>query len=306
MTALHYILGDWGTTRLRLFLMADDRIVDRADGPGIGSLTGTPADTLLAVAAPLRAQAAVCDLTLCGMAGSRNGLVEVAYAACPGNPVAWASSAHRLSLDGLAIAVAAGMACTDRTGAPDVMRGEETQIFGALKLDPKLAHGHQLIVLPGTHSKWARLQDGQIHQFRTWMTGELFTLLRDHSTLGRAGGVTGSDEEQRAGFAHGLDRAKAGDLGGALFEARSAQLRQDKSLGWAHGYLSGLLIGREIADAKERLGAYAAVTLIGETSLTALYQQALDASGATSACIDGGSAAIAGLQYVRSALRDLA
>ncbi len=300
------ILGDWGTTRLRLFLMDGDRIVDRADGPGIGNLTSAPADTLFAVAGPLLERARVTDMTLCGMAGSRNGLLEVPYAVCPGDMATWANASQHMVRDGIDIVVAAGLACADARDAPDVMRGEETQIFGGMMLDTALAQGQRTVVLPGTHSKWASLENGKVQQFRTWMTGELFGLLRDHSTLARAGGSSGQETDHQDGFAHGLNRSRDGDVSGSLFEARSAQLRLSRSQGWALGYLSGLLIGCEIADARARLSGVSAVTLIGDPSLTILYRQALDAEGIISTYVDGSSAAIAGLMGLRTALRGTA
>jgi 2-dehydro-3-deoxygalactonokinase len=103
--------------------------------------------------------------------------------------------------------------------SPDVMRGEEAQIFGACVRDPALAQGRRLIVLPGTHSKWALVEDGQVLAFRTVPTGELFALLRDGSTLGPKDSV-GDTAEEAAGFAEGLARAGEGAVLAGLFAAR--------------------------------------------------------------------------------------
>jgi 2-dehydro-3-deoxygalactonokinase len=172
------------------------------------------------------------------------------------------------------------------------MRGEETQIFGAAALDPTLAKGRAMIVLPGTHSKWAELIDGRVERFHTFPTGELFALLRGHSTLTRAGTDSTGRE---AGFADGLARAGTGLIAG-LFEARAAQLTEGKSLGWALGLLSGLLIGGELAEAlalaDDKPGR---ITLVGDPGLSALYTQAAERHGLPVSHFDGDACAIAGL-----------
>lgn len=284
------IFGDWGTSRLRLFRVdGDGRVTARANGPGIGSLPGSPADSLRATLAELVPGGKPDAVVLCGMAGSRNGLIEAPYAECPATAADWRGDAARFDLDGIAVSVLPGLACTTPAGAPDVMRGEETQIFGAMVVAPELASGRHVIALPGTHSKWARVEDGAVVGFQTWFTGELFALLRQHSTLAKAG----ADEEGQAeGFEAGLARADAdSDLTGALFTARAAQLREGRSHGWAMGYLSGLLIGHEVRAA----AGDESVTLIGAPSLTDAYRRALEARGVASQALDGEACAIAGL-----------
>lgn len=286
------ILGDWGTTRLRLFQVEDGRIVDRLNGPGIGQLADTPAATLAATLAPWREMAVQSGVMLCGMAGSRNGLVEVPYAACPADAGLWRQRIVTERVGGILVAVAPGLSCSNFAGRADVMRGEETQIFGAAAREPTLAKGRAMIVLPGTHSKWAELVDGRIERFHTFPTGELFALLRDHSTLTRAGSDIGGCE---AGFADGIARSGNGALAG-LFEARAAQLVEGKSLGWALGLLSGLLIGGEFCEAfglaEERPTR---IALIGDPGLCTLYTQAAEHFGLAIHQLDGDACTIAGL-----------
>lgn len=289
------IFGDWGTSRLRLFRMAGDRVVERSEGPGIGVLEGSPEEALRSALAGLRRQGETIDVVLCGMAGSRNGLVEVPYAECPATPAEWRARAVKIEAAGAAVTVMPGLACTTAAGAPDVMRGEETQIFGAIAADPALGRGRHIVALPGTHSKWAEIEDGAVVRFRTFLTGELFALLERQSTLTRAGD---DDSGTGAGFEAGLARARSDhDLLGALFTARSAQLREERSRGWATGYLSGLLIGHEIAAAAAGVGK---VTLIGAPALTASYVRALDGAGVAADVRDGDACAIAGLMLDRS------
>jgi 2-dehydro-3-deoxygalactonokinase len=284
------ILGDWGTSRLRLFRMDGDKVAARAEGPGIGALDGPAVVALRAALAELIAPGAEARIILCGMAGSRNGLVEAPYAECPAGLAEWRYQAARTVVDGAEVRVLPGLACVTPAGAPDVMRGEETQIFGAMALDPALAQGRHVIALPGTHCKWAVVEDGKVAGFQTWFTGELYALLAQHSTLARAGTDEGGREE---GFQAGLERAASDpDLSGALFTARAAQLREGRSHGWALGYLSGLLIGQEIGAASQG----EAVTLVGAPALTNAYVRAMAARGITSRVLDGEQCALAGLQ----------
>jgi 2-dehydro-3-deoxygalactonokinase len=292
MTMPMTILGDWGTTRLRLFRIEGDAIIDRLDGPGIGQLAASPAETLAVTLAPWHEVARGSGVTLCGMAGSRNGLVEVPYAPCPADAARWRQGIATIDVDGIAVAVAPGLSGANFAGRADVMRGEETQIFGAMALHPTLASGRTLLVLPGTHSKWAELIDGRIERFHTFPTGELFALLRDHSTLVRAGTDTAGRED---GFGAGLDRAGTGLLAG-LFEARAAQLVEGRSLGWALGLLSGLLIGGEFTEALALAGAQPQrIALIGDPGLSALYTQAAARHDLEVVPLDGDACSIAGL-----------
>lgn len=280
------ILGDWGTSRLRLFRADGQGGWTRRDGPGIGALEAPAADALREA---LGDWAGTAPVRLAGMVGARGALHEVPYVDCPADRAAWAAGAARLTLAGQPLTIAAGLAMPPGA-APDVMRGEETQIFGALALEPALAHGRQLIVHPGTHSKWAWLEDGVVRAFRTFFTGELYALLQQ-STLTRLPGAASGEAE---GFAAGLDRARDRDLLGALFAARAAQLREGRTPGWAKGYLSGLLIGHELAAA----GDGAAVTLIGAPGLTDAYARACDHQGRAHRTLDGDACVIAGLELL--------
>lgn len=298
MTGIRYqVLGDWGTSRLRLYLESDATVQAQIDGPGIGSLTGTPQHAFCAALDPWRQQYTIDRVILCGMAGSRNGLADVPYAPSPAGPAEWSARRRVLHIDGLDVAIGAGLCSVSAAGTPDVMRGEETQVFGAMQLHPALSQGRHLLVLPGTHSKWTQLEDGRITTFTTYMTGELFALLRQHSTLLKAGGDTGGEA---GGFAAGLARgaARSSGLTATLFETRSAQLMQQRSHAWATQFLSGLLIGNEIHDALTHPSAARSVTLIGDPQLTALYARGLEHARGTCMQLDGAECAIAGLRLL--------
>lgn len=289
------VFGDWGTSRLRLSLFDGDTKLAETDGPGIGALSTSPADTLLTALAPWRAQHALKRVILCGMAGSRSGVVEAPYAECPADATAWQAQAAELALDGLDIRVAPGLAGVAPSGAPDVMRGEETQIFGALALRPELAQGEHWFVLPGTHSKWACVREGRVLGFQTFLTGELFALLTERSSLLMGADRAENLADSAQGFDEGLARAREERPIGALFEARSAQLRASRSGAWAQGYLSGLLVGSEVAEAVRGAGARA-VTVIGAASLAERYGAALAAASVTSQALSGEACVLAGLR----------
>jgi 2-dehydro-3-deoxygalactonokinase len=287
------VLGDWGTTRLRLFRVEDGTVVDRAYGDGIGTPGIDPEAVLRAALSGWVAGGAPQEIRLCGMVGARDGWREVAYADCPANRAGWRAAATALSLDDVSVEIMAGLACVDAEGVPDVMRGEETQLYGALALSPDLAAGRHIVILPGTHSKWAVIEDGAITGFRTILTGEMFALLRQHSTLARglAAGDAGVEAE---GFAAGLVRADRGVLSG-LFGARAMQLRGGKTPDWALGYLSGLVIGGEIAEQRAMLAGADGVTIIGDPHLADLYTQAFARHSVAVQRLDGDACVLAGL-----------
>lgn len=282
------ILGDWGGTRLRLWLLHGGAVVDRRDGPGIVGLTQAPADVLSAAIAPWRARERIERITLCGMAGARGGLHEAPYAECPVACVDWTQTAARFTLEGIPIRIAAGCADADR----EVMRGEETQAFGAFALRPELGEGDHWLILPGTHSKWLSARDGTILSLWTFLTGEIFAMLQGSSLLA-AGGAAGGGE---GGFNAGIARARDSlGLLGTLFDVRAAQLRQGRSPEWAQGFLSGLLIGTEVAEMRMAGILPRSVTLIGEAALVERYRQAFEGFGIVCAVLDGEACALAGL-----------
>jgi 2-dehydro-3-deoxygalactonokinase len=290
------VFGDWGTSRLRLFRMESGAPVHRIDGPGIAEAGPRAAEVLRAALGELGGPKPTAVL-LCGMAGARGALIEAPYAPCPARVPEWAAAAASLQLDGTSVTVAAGLSCRNWNAGADVMRGEETQLFGAMRLRPDLAAGEHLVVHPGTHAKWIRLADAAVERFHTVPTGELFALLSNHSTLLRAGTEEGDAGD---GFAQGVERATAGGLLPGLFEVRAAQLIDQQSAAHAKAYLSGLLIRAEV-DAMERLlGRVGTVTLIGDPALTAEYARVLSGRAAIE-LMDGEDCALAGLAALAEA-----
>jgi 2-dehydro-3-deoxygalactonokinase len=288
------VFGDWGTSRLRLFLYRNGKELDRYLGPGISTLTATPLETLSAGIAKWTDSFSLERIVLCGMAGSRNGLFEVPYVDAPTDWPRWRRQCGVLRALNLEIRIAAGLSRISDTGIADVMRGEETQVFGALDQHAALQVGRHFVLLPGTHSKWVIVQDAVIESFTTAITGELFALLSSHSTLLRAGDGT---EHSDDAFIEGVTRRhqQPSGLASALFETRSAQLVQGRSQAWGRDFLSGLLIGDEIESALRMHPDIEAISIIGDPALSRRYRQALERRDVAVLEFDGDSSALAGL-----------
>jgi 2-dehydro-3-deoxygalactonokinase len=288
--------ADWGSSGLRVFLIGDGgKLLDtRASASGSSVMNGSAeaySATLEKLAGDWLRASPGLPILACGMVGSKHGWREAPYLACP-------ASTEHLATGGVSVEDAAGRKISIVPGLsyrcdnalPDVMRGEETQVVGALALHPVLA-ANSTMVMPGTHSKWARIEDGHVQSFATYMTGELFALLSEHSVLGRLFPAERSAPDS-AGFAAGVragvDGADTG-LSHQLFAVRTLGLMGDLAADALPGYLSGLLIGHELhAGLLARSSAgldHTPMVLIGEPSLCALYASALDILGAQAGVI---------------------
>jgi len=293
-----FIGGDWGTSRLRLFLCdGQGAALARRDGPGIAEAGGGAAEIFANLT---RDWDAGLPAVLSGMVGSTIGWREAPYRACPAAPAAIAQAALRFEDNGRRIAIIPGLSCTNASGLFDVMRGEETQLLGALRLKPELARGRRLFCLPGTHAKWVLLEDGAVIRFQTALSGELFALLSQHSVLARGANET---SPAHPAFAAGL--AAARDPAGLLhllFSARSRQLSGEIAKEEAASYLSGLIIGAEV-DAALRLFAPAGdIALVCTPALGTLYEAVLKARGLAAFAMNGDEAVLAGLAALHAQL----
>jgi 2-dehydro-3-deoxygalactonokinase len=202
-----------------------------------------------------------------GMAGSKQGWREAPYCACPAGFDAIAAQLKWVEPG--RIAIAPGLSI-DRTGVPDVMRGEETQIFGALQL---LGLDNARLVLPGTHSKWVTVSSRKVTDFSTWMTGEFYALLRQHSLLARMMPETDPAPDSAA-FDQGVAHALAGPgLLNTAFSTRTLSLFNRMAANALPSYLSGLVIGEELKS--QQLPRGEPVVVMGAEALTARYEQAL-------------------------------
>lgn len=266
------IAVDWGTSSLRgARLDAQGRVLEEKSAP-LGILNvpnGDFAGTFAAQFADwMKPAGTVCLIS--GMAGSRQGWAEAPYAACPAGPGELAKHLHWVETG--RIAIVPGL--SDEQGdVPDVMRGEEVQIFGAMRL-AGLQDG--LFVLPGTHSKWATVRGGKVTGFRTFMTGEFYGLLAQHSILARTLDADASLDEEI--FLRGVTEAGAGEgLLHNAFGVRALGLFGRLTPAQSASYLSGLLIGEELRV--QDLSDGAEVIAIGTPALTARYALALGRKG---------------------------
>lgn len=269
MTDTTALIGvDWGSSNLRVLrIAAGGAVLDRrSDARGaVGLEPGEFSGVLEAVAGDWLADGA--SVLICGMAGARRGWVEVPYRPCPAGVADVAAGLVRPD-PARPVAIVPGVSFCPGGVLTDVMRGEETQAFG-LAVDG-------FVVAPGTHSKWITIEAGRIVAIRTFMTGELFAAVRRATLLGVGMGEPGVDP---AAFRRGVERGlEDRNLGAALFSVRVEGLAGRLGPEGAADYLSGLLIGAEIAGRDtERLSS--SLTLIGDAALSARYGEALEIAG---------------------------
>jgi 2-dehydro-3-deoxygalactonokinase len=304
MSAAAYIAGDWGTSNLRLFLCADDdRVLETINGPGAVDSRGRFAEVFDGLTAAWHGKNGRLPAILCGMAGSAFGWVEAPYLLCPEDVVNIATTLASPRAD---VHIIPGMRCSNPLGAPDVLRGEETQLLGALAQVPALAEGRHLVCLPGTHTKWVSLHDGVVLDFLTVPTGELFRLLCDHSVLVRdpATPVEHRGAEFERGLAEAVRHGSVSVLH-RLFQGRSLRIDKQLSPEGAPSWVSGLLIGADVGGALPLFGAHgtgSGVHVVGTPALCALYRMALARHGRHAECIAGDAASLAGLARVRATM----
>jgi 2-dehydro-3-deoxygalactonokinase len=243
---------DWGSSSFRAYLLAPDgEVLDEvASGDGIASVAaGAYPPTLKRLVGRWLDANPSLPAIASGMVGSRHGWREAPYVPCPAGPRDVAERLTAVEADGRQVVLAPGLSYADEAGV-DVMRGEETEIFGVADA------GARLIVLPGSHSKWARIEGGRVIAFTTFITGELFAALRDHTVAG-AFARAAPAKTSGAAFALGVERGAAAAGGktksgllSLLFGARALPLMGKLDPDDSGEYLSGLLIGAEIGEGR--------------------------------------------------------
>jgi len=275
MATTALIALDWGTTVARAYCVdSHGNVLDARSAPlGAAQLSKK---TFPAALARLLGEWVdhPAPRLACGMVGSRDGWREAPYLWCPVSLNMLATGL--VEVPGERLKIAPGVATRDAAGIPDVMRGEETQIAGAIHGENERA----LAVTPGTHSKWIRVERGRIIDFLSFMTGELYAVMIAHSVLGRfARDPLPASETPGPAFLRGVDRGlERGFLSHDMFGARTLVLHGEITSEEAPDWLSGLLIGREIRNARtwaQRHGDDAAkVRLIGTDALVTRYAAA--------------------------------
>ncbi len=287
-TYADWIAVDWGTTRLRAWAM--DRngkpLAEAASDDGMGRLSRDQFEPALLRLVEPWLGSGLTEVTACGMVGSRQGWAEAPYVRTPCKPLELAPVIVRALDKRLSVRLIPGIR-QDRPA--DVMRGEETQIAGYLSRFPNF---DGVLCLPGTHTKWAEISAGEVTSFRTFMTGELYATLSNHSVLRHSVGEGWDD----AAFGDAVTDilSKPEMLAARLFSVRAEGLLKGLSPAAARARLSGILLGAELAAARPYwLGRE--VALIGAEVLAQIYSAALVLQGVTPSIADGSEMTRAGL-----------
>lgn len=281
---------DWGSTNVRAFLLGDEGAVQAQTSAAQGSKhTAQEAyrDVLRDLLGTLHC--APQHVLLAGMVGSRAGWLEAPYCECPASVAELAANAVAVP-EWPGARIVPGMSCRRASGSGDVIRGEEVQCVGAMQLQPGVA----IVCLPGTHSKWVRIAGNRLTEFTTFCTGELFDAVRRHTLIGALIPDAPIAPEPGEGFALGLQRARyePGALA-ALFSVRADVLLGGIAPEQAADYLSGILIGAELREARDA-GMLQTVSLIADGNLATRYVTALREFGSTAHEIASDEAFVAG------------
>jgi len=265
---------DWGTSSFRAYrLDAQGSILEsRASNQGILNVAPGQFPRILEEQISGWEEA---PIVMSGMVGSRQGWAEAPYVPCPAGFDEIAASLLEVRWGGRSAWIVPGLSCRDAAGVPDVMRGEEAQILGC--------GVEGTVCLPGTHSKWVEVKNGRIERFCTFMTGEVYAVLKQHSILGR---MMQDGPPDAGAFADGVRRSgEAGGLLHHLFGARTRGLMGELGAAALASYLSGIVIGHELRTFEGK-----SFNLLGAPELAALYQQAAAALGIETRTLDADSA----------------
>ena len=296
---MRLIVADWGTTRFRGYLVENEAILDKVlSEEGVSALqAGQHRDVFLRRCGHWLEAEPEAPVLLVGMVGSREGWVMAPYAACPAGPEDIARAMIPVDLEnGRKAYIVPGLSCEPAPGAFDVMRGEETLVLGAGVEDG-------IVCSPGTHPKWIEMRAGRIQRFATYMTGEMYALLLEHSMIGRPA----TQPEDQKGFDLGLDAAarNSGTTGDRrvgllhlLFGARAAVVSGHMAPNLLAPYLSGLLTGDEINGALFQFGRPDSVTILADPPRADLYVKALTHHGIPTQIRAPRQALIAGLARI--------
>lgn len=296
MNEAAYVAVDWGTSSFRLWLMGriGEVLAERRSDEGMMAAGRAGFATVLQAHLDAAGAAAGLPVIICGMAGARQGWVEAGYVDTPAPLAAVLQQAAVVPGQARDIRILPGIAQRDR-GAPDVMRGEETQLLG---LD---VSSDALVCMPGTHSKWVNVSRGAVQRFATFMTGELFDAVSRQTILSIA--VTGAeDAEDVDAFTSAVitayeQPALAANL---LFRVRAGQLLFGGAAAAARETISGTLIGLELAGGSASRGGD--ITLVASGRLERLYRLAFDAIGVPVRCIGAEEATRRGLAMAAKAI----
>lgn len=312
MTEPAFIAIDWGASQLKAFLCQPDTLLPKvlasASGPGVAAARGHFRQTLLQAVGDWLAHDPALMVYMAGHITSSLGWYQTRYLNTPCLPQALLPALAQGQCPDMALWLSTGLRCALPEGGDDVMRGEEVQLLGLLQLAPELGRGRQLVCLPGTHTKWVWLEDGQIRHFRTSMTGELYALLTQHSVLLQQAGH--SDEFCTDSFVRGC-RQMQGTAGlhwlHQLFTVRTEQLFRGLTPVQASAYLSGMLVGADVQGwqlNEAAVGDSCEVILAGNPRLNHCYREALQLAACRVRTFDITDATLAGFAWLARGHRE--
>ena len=285
---------NWGTSNFRAYKLDAGGRVEGEKSSGRGAVQVAPGgfpDALMGEVGDW-VRDGETRVLMCGMVGARNGWKEAGYVAVPATFEQVVHGVIRVEVDSVDVRIVPGLIGADECGVPEVMRGEETEIFGCTS---ELA-GYSYLCLPGTHTKWVRMEGGEIASFSTSMTGDLYKAVREGTILRTS---TQHEPNDDGAFLSGVARSReSGDLGHHLFGVRTLVLTGKMQEQSASSYLSGLLIGHEV---KAMTQAGNRVHLVGDSALCMLYANALRESQVEST-VEPAGAALRGLVRIAGRL----
>ena len=289
-----FIAVDWGTTRMRASLVDRGGVVTAhaQSDAGVQSVSpgGFPA-ALRAACGPWFEAYPGLPVVMAGMVGSRNGWIEAPYLHCPCGLSEVAGQLTAIGGLGRDVLVVPGVDMRWEDGSYDVMRGEETQVFGTGVDDG-------LVCLPGTHSKWVEMAGGRMTRFASFVTGELYAALSG-SFVAR---LAEAPDDPEAGQAEAATATRAGGgLIRALFQARTRVLAGDMSPRAVRPFLSRLLVETEVAGAAELFGQARLIHLLASDPQLSVYRRVLESRGLAVSVVDPATATLAGLNRIMAA-----
>jgi len=308
----YFIAVNWGTTHLRAYLCQSTAhgllLIDQRVGPGVVKVACGFEQSLFACIAPWRAKYGVLPVYLTGQITSSIGWQETPYLACPLSLKQIIDASVSLTVQDHPLTFLAGTQCSLQNNLQDVMRGEELQIAGFLQQHQQYQQGRVLICLPGTHTKWVLLENGEIQCFKTAMTGELFDLLCHQSVLIQAANCDG--EFDWSAFEQGCQLTLDSDSGNfvhGVFSVRTMQLSGALNSLQARAYLSGVLVGSDVRAARYakewQLNNTTQVVVVGTEQLRRCFTLALSRIGVTCQDYPIQEATLSGFNYLSQLLQ---
>lgn len=297
MKKIEYLVVDWGTTNFRAFAIdSSGQCIEKIEQKmGLLSVTDSQfSNALEDVLSGWLDEYQQYPIFMAGMVGSVNGWVDAGYVETQASISSLSSKLYRLPLSwGASAYIVPGVSHTELSGIVDVMRGEEVQVLG---LRAQCGESDFCAILPGTHSKHVTVQQQQITQFSTYMTGEVFSLLVNHSILGKH--LPGQIEHEET-FEQGVLQAQQHrSLLTQIFSARTHLLFKQVEACYVHSFISGLLIGHELSEVKDN------VYIVGGEALSERYFSACRMLGIRAQTFDGDTCFISGMKMIKECINE--